>query len=88
MPTSKVTRNCRQCREEQVAEGVADEVIRGANSMLQHLAEWRIRIREGTEAVANVAWGQHPEFFSEPPGTAAIIGNRDDGGHSVSRQRP
>jgi hypothetical protein len=48
--------------------------------VLEELGEQMLVLREGDEAVADVAGGKHVEVFAEAAGGATVVGDGDDGG--------
>ncbi len=76
----EIARQIGEGGEEQVAEAVAFEAAALGETVLEQLGKQRLVFRKRDHAVANVAGRQDIEIAAEASGTAAIIGDRDNGG--------
>jgi len=65
--------------EEEIAEAVAFEAA-VMEAVLEEACEQELVLGERDHAVADVAGGEHVEFFAEAAGGATVIGDGDDGG--------
>jgi hypothetical protein len=57
-----------------------EAVIAIREAVLEELAEHGLVVREGCQAVADVAGGQDAQVAAQAPGGAAVVGDGDDGG--------
>lgn len=69
-----------ESREEEVAEIVAGKATTGVETILEELSEQGFILGECDHAVSNVAGREHAVFAAKAAGTAAVIGDGDDGG--------
>jgi hypothetical protein len=66
--------------EKEIAKIVADEPAAGVEAILKEAAEEGFIFRKSDHAIANVAGREDAIFAAEAAGTAAVIGDGDDGG--------
>lgn len=66
--------------QEEVAEGVAGEALAGLEAELEEAGEQVLVVGQRDQTVADVARRQQPQVAAQPPGGAAVVGNRDDAG--------
>src|SRR6267154_1548368 len=66
--------------KEKIAEVVADESASGVEAVLKEPAEQGFIFRKGDHAVANVARREDAILAAQAAGTAAVIGDGNDGG--------
>ena len=78
----EIAGDVRQRGEKQIAEIVADEAAAGVKAILEEAAEQSFVLRERDHAVANVAGRQDAVFAAQAAGTAAVVGDGDDGGEA------
>jgi len=71
--------------EEKIAEIVADEAVAGMKTVLEKAAEKGFVFRKSHHAVANVARREDAILAAKAARTAAVIGDRDDGGEIGDR---
>ena len=75
----KISCNVRESGEKEIAEIVADEPAAGVKTILKQASKQRLIFREGYHAIANVARRKDAIFAAKTPGTAAVIGDRNNG---------
>ena len=76
---SEVPGDACESGEEEIAKAVAVEVAL-RETVLEELGEEVLILREGDEAVAEVAGGEHVQIFAETTGGTSVIGDSDDCG--------
>jgi hypothetical protein len=81
----EIAGDVRQRGEEQIAEVVADEAATGVKAVLKEAAEKGFVLAESDHAVADVAGWEDAIFAAQAAGTAAVVGDGDDGGEAGDR---
>ena len=76
----KITCDVSQSRQEEVAEAVPLQSAPGLESVLEQTGEEGAVLRQRHHTIADIAGRQDIELSPQPPRTAAIVGNGDDGG--------
>ena len=71
--------------EEEIAEIVADESAAGVKAILEEAAEESFVLAESDHAIADVAGRKDAIFAAQAAGTAAVVGDGDDGGEIGDR---
>src|SRR6266513_4167201 len=66
--------------EEKIAEIVSDEAAAGMEAVLKQASEKGFIFRKSHHAIADVAGREDAVLAAQPAGTAAVIGDGDDGG--------
>ncbi len=66
--------------QKEIAEAVAFETAAGFEAVLKKPREQGVVFGERHHAVADVAGGQHVELAAQASGTAAVVGDGNDGG--------
>src|SRR5712692_8568147 len=77
---SEIAGDVRQRGKEKIAEIVADEAATGVKTILKKAAEEGFIFRKSDHAVADVAGREDAILAAQATGTAAVIGDGDDGG--------
>jgi hypothetical protein len=65
--------------DEEVAEGVVLEAAL-LEAVVEQLLNQRLGVRQGDQALPDVARRQDPVFLTQPPAGAAVVGDGDDRG--------
>jgi hypothetical protein len=77
---AKVAGDVRERGEKKIAKVVANEAAPGMEAILKEAGEESFVFGKRHHAVANVAWRENAILAAKTTGTAAIIGDGDDGG--------
>ena len=74
----EIPRDAGQRRQEQVAEGVADQPAAVGEAVLEEAGEQVLIVGEGGDAVADISGRRDSELLAQPAGGAAVVGDGDD----------
>ncbi len=74
--------------QEEVAEGMADEPAAVGKAVLEQAGQQVLVVRQGDDAVADVARRQDPELPPQAAGRAAVVGDGDHAGEASEARRP
>ena len=75
----EVPRDVGEGGEEEVSEAVAREMPLAREPELEQLRHQGLDVRQGDEAVSDVARGKHLELLAQAPGAAPVVGHGDHG---------
>src|SRR5271163_3965984 len=75
----EISGDVRECREEEIAEIVADEAVASFETVLKEAAEQSFVFGESHHAIADIAGRKYAVFAAQAAGGAAVVGDGDDG---------